>query len=384
MRLLRADLHVHTCLSPCAEAEMVPTAIVRQARARGLDMIGICDHNSAENVAAVAKAARRRSLAVIPGIEVTSREEVHILGLFKAEKDVRGLQTVVYENLAGQNDAEVFGPQTIVDQQDRPVGTNPRLLIGATALDVEQVVEAIHDFGGLAIASHVDRPGFSLIGQLGFVPEGLRLDGLEVSAAGSPPPGTQLPVVRSSDAHALKDIGRAMTGFWVQEGSLREIGKALRNEDGRRVWIRMEDLSLHILDIVENSIAASASRIEVLLEEDTSRDLLSLEVRDNGTGMDAETRKRALDPFFTTRTTRRIGLGLPLLAQAAREAGGGVEIESEPGRGTVVRAVFQLSHPDRKPLGDITQTLRTILVGRPELNLRFEYKRDCELVASLP
>jgi signal transduction histidine kinase len=145
----------------------------------------------------------------------------------------------------------------------------------------------------------------------------------------------------------------------------------------------MQDLSLHILDIVENSLAASASRIEIVIVEDTRADSLSLEIRDNGRGMDPETRTKALDPFFTTRTTRRVGLGLPLLAQAARQGGGTFEIASEPGRGTAVKAVFRLSHPDRKPLGDVAETLRAILCGRPELDLRFEYRRDSELIASL-
>ena len=145
----------------------------------------------------------------------------------------------------------------------------------------------------------------------------------------------------------------------------------------------MEDLSLHILDVVENSITASADRIKILIVEDTERDLLTLQIEDNGNGMDAETRKKVLDPFFTTRTTRRIGLGLPLLAQATREAGGTLELASEPQRGTTVKAVFRLSHPDRKPLGDIAETLRALVAGRPELDLRFEYQRDEEVVVEL-
>jgi signal transduction histidine kinase len=138
----------------------------------------------------------------------------------------------------------------------------------------------------------------------------------------------------------------------------------------------MEDLSLHILDIVENSLTAGATEIRILFDEDTAGDQLVLEIRDNGKGMDEEMQKRAVDPFFTTRTTRRVGLGLPLLAQAAREGGGRFELTSAPGQGTTVRASFQLSHPDRKPLGDISGTLGTILAGRPELGLVFEYRRD--------
>jgi signal transduction histidine kinase len=140
----------------------------------------------------------------------------------------------------------------------------------------------------------------------------------------------------------------------------------------------MEDLSLHILDIVRNSIAASAGEVRILIEEDTVKDALSLEVSDNGKGMDAETRKRALDPFFTTKAARRIGLGLPLLAQAAREAGGSIEVDSAPGKWTTVKAVFRLSHPDRKPLGDIQGALGTILAANPELILVFEYRKNAE------
>ncbi len=383
MRELRADLHIHTCLSPCAEPEMVPTAIVKQARALALDMIAICDHNSTENVAAVTEAGRREGVFVIPGIEITSREEVHVLGLFGTDKQAGDLQAIVYDNLPGENDEEAFGPQTIVDSSDRVVGVNRKLLIGATLLTLEQVVGAVHDCGGLAVASHVDRQSFGLVGQLGFVPEGLKLDAWEVSPDASARGWEKYPLVTSSDAHRLEDIGRSSTLFFAEEASLEEIARALRQEDGRRVSASMEDLSLHILDIVENSIAASATRIRILITEDTQRDLLSLEISDNGRGMDAETQKKALDPFYTTRTTRRVGLGLPLLAQAAREGGGHFELDSETGRGTTVKAVFQLSHPDRKPLGDIAETLQTILSGRPELDLRFEYKRDSELIAEL-
>ena len=380
MKELRADLHVHTCLSPCAEAEMVPSAIVRQAKAVGLDMIAICDHNSVENVQAVIKAGQRESVRVIPGIEITSREEVHILGLFESERQLASIAAVVSDHLVGRNDEEAFGPQTVVDEWDRPVGSNPNLLIGATSLAVDSTVEAIHDCGGLAIAAHVDRQRFSLIGQLGFIPEGLNLDAVEVSRWSRAGQWQGLPVVASSDAHRLQDIGRSHTTFYADTASLEEIRKALRGEAGRRISV-MQDLSLHLLDIVENSLAASASRIEITIAEDTLNDLLSLEIRDNGKGMDAEARSKALDPFFTTRTTRRVGLGLPLLAQAARQSGGTFELVSEPGRGTTVRAAFQLSHPDLKPLGDIAETLRTILVSRPELDLQFRYTQDSKLVA---
>ena len=360
---------------------MVPSAIVKRAKAVGLDMIGICDHNSAENVAAVARAGRRESISVIPGIEITSREEVHVVGLFDSDKNAKRVQATVYENLPGTNDEAAFGPQTVVDEWDRITGNSDKLLIGATNLPLEGVVQAIHDCGGLAVAAHVDRQRFGLIGQLGFIPEGLKLDALELSARASITDRRDFPVVTSSDAHCLEDIGKGSTSLIAEQANIENIRKALREEDGRRVFTNMEDLSLHILDIVENSIAASASKVSITIDEDTDTDSLSLAIRDNGKGMDPEACKRALDPFFTTRTTRRVGLGLSLLAQAARQAGGNLEIVSEVGRGTAVTAVFQLSHPDLKPVGDIAETLRTILAGRPELDLRFEYKKDSKLIA---
>ncbi|MBN2538378.1 ATP-binding protein [candidate division WOR-3 bacterium] len=136
----------------------------------------------------------------------------------------------------------------------------------------------------------------------------------------------------------------------------------------------MEDLSLHILDVVENSVEAGATEINIRVSEDPARDRLELEIEDNGRGMDRETAARALSPFHTTRTTRRVGLGLPLLAQAAREAGGDIEISSEVGRGTKVTAWFRHGHIDRKPVGDIAATLATLVAGHPEIHFTYEHR----------
>jgi predicted metal-dependent phosphoesterase TrpH len=237
MKELKADLHIHTCLSPCAELEMVPTAIVREARARGLDMIGVCDHNSAENVGAVVRAGRRESVFVVPGMEITSREEVHILGLLPSEENAIHLQAIVYENLTGENDEDTFGLQVVVDEWNEVLGTETRLLIGATSLTLEDVVEAIHRAGGLAVASHIDREGFSLVGQLGFIPPGLKLDALEVSSRSPFKSWEDYTVITSSDAHRLEDIGKVSTSFYARDLNFSEIEKALNREDGRSVTI---------------------------------------------------------------------------------------------------------------------------------------------------
>ena len=138
----------------------------------------------------------------------------------------------------------------------------------------------------------------------------------------------------------------------------------------------MEDLSLHILDIVENSIAANAKRVEIRIVENVKKDLLSIEIKDDGKGLNKQTLKKVFDPFFTTRTTRRVGLGLSLLYQSARETGGDVKISSRIGKGTVVKAIFQYSHPDRKPLGNIDETMKVLHTGHPEIQFIFEYKKE--------
>lgn len=134
----------------------------------------------------------------------------------------------------------------------------------------------------------------------------------------------------------------------------------------------MEDVSLHILDIVENALRAGAKNIVIRLAQRKQADRLVLEVIDDGKGMNEETKRRSLDPFFTTKQGRRVGLGLPLLAQAAEEAGGTLEVESAPGQGTRVIATFGLSHIDRRPLGDIQKTLYCLEATHPEVCFRFE------------
>ncbi len=242
LRTFRADLHVHTCLSPCADLDMSPRAIVNRALGRGIDVIAITDHNSAENVNAVMKAAEGSNLIVLPGMEATSKEEVHLLGLFESLGDALAFQQAVYERLPGENDEEAFGMQVVVNEDGDVLGFNPHLLAGATEFSTDQIVEGIHRLNGVVIASHVDRETFGIIGQLGFIPEGLALDALELSPNTSQleakrrfPQYGHWTFVRSSDAHFLDDIGKATTLFLLSEPRVGELKKAFRREEGRRV-----------------------------------------------------------------------------------------------------------------------------------------------------
>jgi hypothetical protein len=136
----------------------------------------------------------------------------------------------------------------------------------------------------------------------------------------------------------------------------------------------MREIALHLLDIVENSAAAGSRNIQIEVHEDLLYDLLSASVTDDGRGMDAETAQKVQDPFFTTRTTRKVGLGIPLLKLAAQQAEGRFSLGSEPGKGTRVEAEFRHSHIDRMPLGDLASTFLTALISHPQIHWTFVYQ----------
>ena len=140
----------------------------------------------------------------------------------------------------------------------------------------------------------------------------------------------------------------------------------------------MNDLSMHILDIVQNSISAGATRVTLTVDEAPAADLLTIAIGDNGKGMTPEQVSRLADPFFTSRTTRRVGMGIPLLMDSARQSGGDVRIESEPGKGTEVTAVFRYSNIDRPPLGDVANALMLLVSSNPDLDFLFTYRYDGE------
>ncbi|RPI19131.1 MAG: ATP-binding protein [Ignavibacteriae bacterium] len=138
----------------------------------------------------------------------------------------------------------------------------------------------------------------------------------------------------------------------------------------------MQDISLHILDIAENSIKAGANFIEIAINEDTEKNSLTIEIRDNGKGMSSEMAAKVKDPFTTSRTERKVGLGLSLLEQAAIAAGGKVTVESEEGKGTTVKAEFMYDHIDRKPMGKITDTLISLLSNENNIDIKYTHKKN--------
>lgn len=244
LKRFRGDLHIHTCLSPCADLTMSPKRVVEAAIKKNLDMIGICDHNSAENVRAAIAAGSKKGITVLAGMEVTTVEEVHIVALFDKVESVLNLQTLVYEHLPpGENIEDIIGEQIIANEFDEVEGYNRRLLLGATSLTLNVLVNEIHRLGGVVIAAHIDREARnSIMGQLGFIPDDLRLDALEISSFTNRSlvlarySGIEkFPLISSSDAHFLEDIGKVTSSFLLEAPGVGEIRKAFEKRGGRDI-----------------------------------------------------------------------------------------------------------------------------------------------------
>lgn len=223
---------------------MIPPFIVRRAKELALGLIAITDHNSAENVGAAVEAARGYDLAVLPGMEVQSREEVHLLCLFDTIEQVLSWQEVVYAHLPPlKNRDEFFGPQFVVDAAGDFVRYNDRLLSTSVSLSVEEVARAVWERRGLCIPAHIDRPAFSLLANLGFVPPDSHFAALELSRHAHAdemcrhnPSLAGYAFIASGDAHRLDEISDR-TILTIEEPTIAEISMAFQGQGGRRVKI---------------------------------------------------------------------------------------------------------------------------------------------------
>ncbi len=243
LRPVVADLHLHTVLSPCADYRMVPKLILGRAEEMGVELIAITDHNSGENALAVIEAAAGRVVTVLPGMEVESREGVHLLTLFDRQQQLQQWQETVYRALPPRENVErVLGTQLVVDADGNLRHKNPRRLITSVDLSMEEVILLSQELGGLCIPAHVDRPANGLLGVFGLLPQDLQAPALEISPGSTPEqllgqyPGLEGKVlIRSSDAHNLNDIGRSTTTLLVEQPSVSEVRLAFRGEEGRLV-----------------------------------------------------------------------------------------------------------------------------------------------------
>lgn len=241
---VRADLHIHTVLSPCAEVEMIPPLIVEHALEAGLDLIAITDHNATANVAAVIDAACGTGLKIFPGMELATREEVHLICLFDSLEQIEMWQAQAAQVMPNlPNQPEHLGEQFIVDAAGDFVRREERLLLVAANIGLEEAVARVQAIGGLAMPAHIDRPANGLIAMLGILPVDLHADALEISKNISEAGARakyripdSVAVIQASDAHWLDAIGSAVTEFEICETrSVAELAQALKEKRYRNI-----------------------------------------------------------------------------------------------------------------------------------------------------
>lgn len=212
---MKFDLHVHSCLSPCANLEMSPSEIVARAISAGMDGIALTDHQSARNCPAIAECARRAGLKCLYGMEVQTAEEVHTVALFDTVEQALALTNWVYEAMPKRvNDPETFGDQPVVTWDDDIVEMEWRILAMGCRRTIPETAAKVHELDGLYIAAHIDRPNFSVLGSLGAIPDNY-FDAVELSRTADEllwfPKAAGYAVIRSSDAHNLDDVARVWT-----------------------------------------------------------------------------------------------------------------------------------------------------------------------------
>lgn len=246
MEKFRADLHMHTVLSPCGDLEMSPVNIVRKARERGIDILGVTDHNSTLHAPLLRELAGREGIMVLMGAEVTTKEEVHCLCYFENEDLLAQFQAYLNEYLPKiPNDTAHFGYQVVVNEQEEIIDEIDCLLISGLDQGIEQIERKVHSLNGLFIPAHINKSINSVISQLGFLPADLNVDALELS-----PHITKCAFlkqnkylnnysfIQSSDAHYIDNIGDVYTNFYMKSRTFEEIRMALKGLEGRKIELK--------------------------------------------------------------------------------------------------------------------------------------------------
>ncbi|MEA5016687.1 MAG: PHP domain-containing protein [Candidatus Limiplasma sp.] len=224
--LAYCDLHIHSCLSPCAQDDMTPANIVGMARVKGLDVIAVTDHNCALNLPAALAAGKEMGVQVLPGLEVTTKEDVHVLAYFEALEDAMAFGRVVDAHLPWvQNQPELFGRQWVMDSRDQVDYEWEKLLLNATDFSLERLCALIGERGGVAVPAHINRGSNGMIGALGLMPMLPAHPLVEVAPAlPCPAYATQgRTLLHASDAHRLEDILERVFALEVEEATVKGV-----------------------------------------------------------------------------------------------------------------------------------------------------------------
>lgn len=217
------DFHIHSCLSPCGDNDMTPNNIVNMALMLGLDAIALSDHNSCKNLPAIFEVATKNNLLIVPAIEVCTNEEVHLLTMFYTLEDAVNFGNEIYEFLPSiQNEEAIFGDQFILDSDDNPIGSEPKLLINALTISIDRLLKIVKQYDGIVIPAHVDKSSNSIISNLGFIPKDYNFTCIEVK---NPPDNIDFigKRITDSDAHYLENIAEPIHFIEILEKSVAGI-----------------------------------------------------------------------------------------------------------------------------------------------------------------
>lgn len=245
MRWLRADLHIHSVLSPCGSLEMAPHDLVKRLQECKIDWFAITDHNTMANCPAYAAVAEAAGLFFSWGVEIQTSEEIHILAYFDAPKQAQDFDKELYSSLLPlENDPDYFGDQVVIDENENIIRVEQRALINSSLWDLSLAVERIRDYGGFAVPAHVDAGVNSIISQLGFMPDEPAFDLFGVTAGldmqdwrTRQPYFARRSLLKASDAHYLADIGSGYSELYLEEPTVAELRKAALNLDRRIIKI---------------------------------------------------------------------------------------------------------------------------------------------------
>ncbi len=243
MQSYKADLHTHTVLSPCGSLEMSPLRIIEKAKQEGIKLLGITDHNSTLMCKTMHEVGMENNLNILPGAEITTREEVHCLAFFDDWKALDNFQQYLDHHLPNiKHDPNKYGYQVIVDRDEQITGEIKKWLITAINQTIEQVEQKVHELNGIFIPAHIDRPVNSLVSQLGFIPPDIKADALELSKFTTKKQMEQIhpiinnfSMIQSSDAHFIENIGDATCKFELETLSFNEIRMAFKKEGNRKI-----------------------------------------------------------------------------------------------------------------------------------------------------
>lgn len=230
------DLHIHSAASPCGADDMTPNNIVNMAIIKHLDIIAITDHNTSCNLPAIFKVAKNLGLMFLPGIEVQTKEEVHMLCYFKEVENAIRFGDIIYDSLPSiRNDPNLFGNQYIFDEHDNIIGDIEKLLLSSSCFSINELIECVRKFDGAIIPAHIDRTSYSIISNLGFIPENLDIKTVEISRFSNPAAQllktfdtSSLNIIKSSDAHYLADISERENSLPINEITMSAIFNYLR------------------------------------------------------------------------------------------------------------------------------------------------------------